>query len=351
MIAYRLLILLFFCQAIAGNSYGQSITNGDGSPLTKKYCYEHTNYTIAGQPSGGAFSGCGIVSQNGQWYFNPVVATNGVTVFPYQCNLSYTVNGNTVTVPILIWKPVAITPPLRDTATCDGNIDLDAEMLYAGDYDFMWTPAAGLNTPDMAQTTGYIDQTTTFVITAKDLTSGCMGSDTVTITRLAQPQLSISNDTTLLARATIRLIVSGAYSYEWSPRQWLDTFTSAAPLASPQAPVTYTVKGTTASGCVASADVHIDIIEQLLVPNAFSPNGDGLNDEFRIMNFGYQVLKEFRVFNRWGEQIFTTADGTKGWNGTQNGKAVESGSYPYYIRMQFRDGTQKVFKGDVTLIR
>jgi gliding motility-associated-like protein len=351
MISYRLLIAAFISQVIAFNLSAQVITNGDGSPLTKKYCWENSDHAIAGQPAGGTFSGCGISQVNGQWYFNAIAASNGVTIFPYSCMLSYTVNGNTLSVPILVWKPVVVTPPLRDTTTCDGNFYLEAEMLYAGDYDYAWTPAANLNTPTSAQTTGYIDQTTTFIVTARDLTSDCLGSDTVIVTRLAQPQITVCNDTTLLARASVRLFASGADSYEWSPRQWLDTFTSATPLATPHAPVTYTVKGTSASGCVATADVHIDIIEHILIPNAFSPNGDGINDEFRIANYGYQALQEFRIFNRWGEQIFTTTDGSKGWDGTQRGQPADAGTYPYYIRLQLRDGIEQVFKGDITLLR
>ncbi len=351
MIAYRLLITLFFFQVMSYSLSGQTITNGDGSPLTKKYCWENEEHAIAGQPAGGIFSGCGVSQVNGQWYFNPVTATSNIAVFPYSCTLSYTVNGNTVNVPILIWKPVVVFPPLRDTTTCDGNFNLEATMLYAGDYDFTWTPALPLNTPAASQTTGYINQPTTFTVTARDVTSGCTGSDDVTITPLAQPHLTVSHDTTVLARTTIQLMVTGADSYEWTPTQWLDTFTSATPRASPQAPVTYTVRGTSASGCVASASVHIDIMEQLFIPNAFSPNGDGINDEFRIANYGYQVLKEFRIFNRWGEQVFFTTDGSKGWDGMQRGKPLETGSYPYYIRIQFRDGTEKVFKGDIALIR
>lgn len=351
MIFSRLFMALLFLQVISMNLSAQVITNGDGSPLTRKYCWENDDYEIAGQPAGGVFSGCGITQTNGRWYFNARAASNGVTVFPYSCMLNYTVNGNTLSVPILVWKPVLVIPPLRDTSTCEGNFNLEAEMLYAGDYDYSWMPAANLNSPAQFQTSGHIDQTTTFVVLAIDQTSGCTGSDTVVITRLGQPQINVCNDTTLLARATVRLSASGADRYEWSPRQWLDTFTVASPLATPEAPVTYTVTGTSEAGCTATATVRIDLIEDMLIPNAFSPNGDGINDEFRIVNLGYQHIKEFRVFNRWGEQVFNTMDGAVGWNGNYKGQAAEPGIYPYYIRMAFRDGTQKVFKGDVTLIR
>jgi len=59
------------------------------------------------------------------------------------------------------------------------------------------------------------------------------------------------------------------------------------------------------------------------VPNAFTPNGDGLNDEFRIMNAGILELMEFKIYNRWGELVFETNDITKGWDGTFKGKASE----------------------------
>lgn len=332
-------------------SPGQTITNGDGSPLTTRYCWENSDHEITGQPSGGTFSGCGVFQQNGLWYFNAVMATQGVTVFPVQCNLSYTEGATTTTVPILIWKPVVITPPLQDSFTCNGKFSLHASTLYAGAYDYSWTPAAPLYQPDSPNTEGYISAGQVFVLTAVDHTSGCMGSDTVRIDKYPVPDIAVSRDTVINAREQVQLHASGADHYLWYPSDWLDNDTISDPLSGPHAPVTYRVIGINQYGCSDTAQVKIDIREELFVPNAFSPNGDGKNDVFRIENIGYQGVNAFLIFNRWGQKIFGTIDGTRGWDGTQDGVPVETGTYYYDIRLGMRDGTVKIFRGDVTLVR
>src|SRR5690606_27195330 len=117
----------------------------------------------SGEPAGGTFDGCGIFEENGQWYFNSQVATEGETVFPISCQLTYTVDGQSISVHLLIWKPVVIDPPLNDSFTCTGEIRLEAYTLYAGAYDYQWIPSAPLERPDTSITNGYITDTTTFI--------------------------------------------------------------------------------------------------------------------------------------------------------------------------------------------
>lgn len=205
--------------------------------------------------------------------------------------------------------------------------------------------------PDSPNTEGYISAGQVFVLTAVDHTSGCMGSDTVTINKYPVPDIAVSRDTVINAREQVQLHASGADRYLWQPHNWLDNDTIADPLATPQAPVSYQVIGINVYGCMDTADVRIDIREELFVPNAFSPNGDGKNDVFRIENIGYQGVNAFMIFNRWGQKIFQTMDATGGWDGTQNGMPVEPGTYYYDIRLGMRDGTVKIFRGDVTLVR
>lgn len=320
--------------------------------LTTKFCYEDVSSPLAGNPSGGSFSGCGMQQQSGQWYFNPVAATQGVTVFPYQCTISYTVNNQTVSQAMLIYKPVKINPPLADSATCSGHFSLQAYTLYAGAYDYQWIPADPLERADTSKAKGFVQQTTTFVLTATDHTSGCTGSDTVTITRYPSPEVKVTPANTLIkSREMVVLQASGADRYNWQPSRWLSSDTTANPLARPEAPVTYLVIGTNEYGCTDSAEATIRINEQLLVPNAFSPNGDGLNDIFRVENIGYQHIEAFHVFNRWGERIYQTLDGARGWDGTQKGAEADAGNYYYYIKLGMLDGSSAVFKGEVLLVR
>lgn len=343
------LLVLMTCAA----SGQVGILNGDGTALTQRYCYNDTDYLLLGNPGGGTFSGCGTVQKNGQWYFNPVTATQGVSVFPYQCQLTYTATNNqSVTLSLLIDKPVLISPPMADIGICVDTFQLQAKMLYAGAYDYAWSPAAFLERPDTSRTKGRIQETTTFVLTVTDRVSGCKGSDTVTVTRYPVPVLSVSpSSATIHARGTVQLQASGAEYYEWSPYAGLSHPAIANPVASPQGPVKYTVVGYNSFSCSDTAEVYIEVNETLALPNAFTPNGDGKNDFFAVKNMGYQGVHSFRVFDRWGRMIYETWDAAQGWDGTIKGVPAAQGVYFYEIRLSLRAGTEKVFKGDVFLMR
>ncbi len=88
----------------------------------------------------------------------------------------------------------------------------------------------------------------------------------------------------------------------------------------------------------------------VFVPNAFSPNGDGLNDLFRIEGGNFKLIA-FDIYNRYGQRIFNTSNNTKGWDGTFNGKRCDVGTYFYYIRyIEHDNGAEHVLKGDLALL-
>lgn len=331
--------------------YGQNITHIDGSTLTTKYCYQDTGYGLTGTPAGGTFSGCGVTLKNGVWTFNPRLAAEDVSVFPYQCALKYTVNGQTVSRNLLVQKPVVIYPPLRDSQTCNGALRLQAATLYAGAYQYRWEPAAPLDRTDTSIASGSITGTTTFRVTVTDASSSCTGADSITVFVRPVPELTVSATQTINPREEVQLQVSGAASYQWSPATWLDNTRSAAPTASPHTPITYTVVGANEYGCRDTATVSILIREQLFVPNAFTPNGDGVNDFFQLLPFDERVkLREMSIYNRFGQRVFTTRNITDQWDGTYSGKPADLDTYFYYVEYKIGEKTYKL-KGDVTLLR
>lgn len=89
----------------------------------------------------------------------------------------------------------------------------------------------------------------------------------------------------------------------------------------------------------------------LLIPSAFTPNGDGKNDIFKILNFTNQHLVEFKVFNRWGTVLFRTNNPLEGWDGTFKHIIQPTGLYGYVIRIAYQEGVEETYKGTVTLIR
>ncbi len=89
----------------------------------------------------------------------------------------------------------------------------------------------------------------------------------------------------------------------------------------------------------------------LYVPTAFSPNGDGLNDDFKPMALGMKSLDAFRVYNRWGQLLFSTTDIGVGWDGTFGGAEQSPGTYVWYASGTDYKGQKHERKGSVVLIR
>ncbi len=88
------------------------------------------------------------------------------------------------------------------------------------------------------------------------------------------------------------------------------------------------------------------------IPNAFTPNGDDLNDNFDIIINGNIVIEKFLVFNRWGQKVFEAGDGSgDGWNGTFKGEPAASDTYVYTATLIYPDGRKEVAKGDVILLK
>jgi gliding motility-associated-like protein len=108
------------------------------------------------------------------------------------------------------------------------------------------------------------------------------------------------------------------------------------------------------AGCVTVDSIWIKRDCYLNIPNAFSPDGDGINDYFIPRDLLSSGLASFKmdIFNRWGENIYTTTtlDG-RGWDGTFDGKPQNMGVYVYTLDVVFQNKVKKTFKGNVTLVR
>lgn len=152
---------------------------------------------------------------------------------------------------------------------------------------------------------------------------------------------------------SVRLHASGAAMYTWSPVGPLDTATKPDPLARPLQATTFSVIGIAANGCRDTGYVHIDIDYSMpfFLPNAFSPNGDGINDIFEPRGLTYQKVTRFSIYNRHGQELFRISAAGGGWDGTHNGSPCDMGTYFYLLDLALPDGTVKQYKGDVTLLR
>lgn len=120
-------------------------------------------------------------------------------------------------------------------------------------------------------------------------------------------------------------------------------------LKSGESEITYTL--ITPCGTLVSLPFKVTVLnDDLYVPNAFTPNGDGNNDEFRI--YGSSIDKiDFAIFNQWGELVYKTTDLSQGWIGTYKGAEQPAGVYIYTAKLKMIDGQEMIKKGSVNLIR
>ncbi|MEM7104549.1 MAG: T9SS type B sorting domain-containing protein, partial [Bacteroidota bacterium] len=132
-----------------------------------------------------------------------------------------------------------------------------------------------------------------------------------------------------------------------------------SPWVKPEFDVVYVVTATNENGCIATDEVRVQVVkvERVFVANAFTPNNDGANDFFFVQGGrGTERVRIFRVFDRWGENVFesrlTPLNVPEiGWDGTLNGKEMNPGVFAWYAEIEFSDGTIELFKGSVTLLR
>jgi gliding motility-associated-like protein len=89
----------------------------------------------------------------------------------------------------------------------------------------------------------------------------------------------------------------------------------------------------------------------IYMPDAFTPNGDQLNDLLRPVYVGISKLERFAIYNRWGEMVFTTTDMAKGWDGKTGGQPAASGGFVWMIKGTNYLGQPVFLKGTVTLIK
>lgn len=251
--------------------------------------------------------------------------------------------------------PKIVIPSDEVTFCLTDSVDLPLDVLPENyEYTYKWVPATGLRADDIGYNRFYAPLGDyNFTITAYS-PLGCASSKDLTVHVIPPFEFTnLSPDTTINYGDQIQLHADGAQLYEWAPPRWMLYPNEADPYVSPLETTTYTVIGINKFGCRDTDDVKVTVlyVPKDMLPSAFSPNGDGLNDVFEIKNLGEERILQFAVFNRYGQQVFSTTDPDKGWDGTFNDKACPADVYNYIIKLSSPNGFVRTIKGDVTLVR
>lgn len=184
---------------------------------------------------------------------------------------------------------------------------------------------------------------------------GESASTTNSITVFESPTVSAATDTIIELGGTAFLVATTAapdVTYSWSPDDYLTCDDCPTTIASPVDDTTYVVTVTDVNGCTAQDEVkvYVNFIEALGVADAFSPNGDGVNDVLYVQGLGLESMK-FSVYNKYGEKVFESQTQDIGWDGTYRGREENSGVFTWVLQYTFVNGNGGMAKGTTTLIR
>lgn len=239
-----------------------------------------------------------------------------------------------------------------DIAIC---IDGHAELQATGAETYEWSPSTGLDDPNVANPVTTVDDETTYTVTGTDI-NGCVNTDDITISVNGLPDVNAFADPIFVdsyAGETTQLNATGATTYSWSPAETLSNANIPDPVASPSDTTNYIVAGTDIYGCTNYDTITVFAIGELEIdlPNAFSPNGDGINDTYYPIVQGSGSLLDYSIYNRWGELVYSGTIGDSGWDGKFNGKTSDIGSYVILVNAITSDGISKFQKSSFSLIR
>ena len=194
--------------------------------------------------------------------------------------------------------------------------------------------------------------------------NGCDSTHSITLDVVSDLLVSFDDNISIgLGESVVlqpQVASSSTLTFNWLPDSTLSCFDCMNPTASPQNSTTYYLAVTTDLGCSAEADVFVLVRKDraIYIPNSFSPNGDGINDVFMVYSKPNTVtnIRSFRVFSRWGELLyefynFPPNEPIYGWNGKHREEEMNPAVFAYMVEVEFVDGVEKLYKGDVQLVK
>ncbi|MBK7873302.1 MAG: gliding motility-associated C-terminal domain-containing protein [Saprospiraceae bacterium] len=227
-------------------------------------------------------------------------------------------------------------------------------------YIYNWSPSNNLNNPNVPNPLAKPDSNTIYTAIITDSEGFCQVKRQVQV-RVAEVIDSLNafaEPDTIFGRGTSQLSATlyNNLIYNWNPTESLNNSDIYNPIASLNITTTYQVTTRTADGCLKNALVTVVVMNGLceepfiFIPNAFTPNADGVNDVFRVRG---NHIEEFylAIYNRWGQRVFESRAPEDAWDGTFNGEQLPPDVYGYYVELRCFDESSFVKKGNLTLIR
>ncbi len=285
---------------------------------------------------------------------NPVANPRVTTLYTVTATLGRCSANDDVLVNV---NPAPIPDAGPDGSICFGQT---YQLQGSGGVQYTWTPSTNLSSTTVSNPVSTPVKTITYTLTQVIDANGCKSLTTDQVTIDVTPPIKVKTfpfDTIAYPGDRFQInATSTATSYSWSPAIGLSNpnipnpVLTAGPIGSD---ILYRVIASTAAGCKGEGFVNLKVYKgpELYVPTAFSPNGDGLNDLFYPFPVGIKSINYFRVFNRWGQLLFSSTTLYQGWNGKLQGVEQPAEVYVYMAQGVDKNGKLITHNGTVTLIR
>ncbi len=327
-------------QTYPGTATGLDDLNGGGGLV--QICYFSASdclpvtQSLTTNSCGPYVSNSGVSYSQSGTFTETFVAANG-------CDSILTLNLTISSLPSVILSTVA--------SGCDNQSGSASANVTGGTPTYTYTWSAGSSSGPTVNNLppGEI------IITITDAV-GCTATTSGIIEPTEGPDVSLDpSETVIFEGDSVQLNAAGALNYSWSPASGLSCTDCPNPVASPTSTTIYTVTGFDANGCLNTAQVKVNVeirCGEVFIPTIFSPDGTGPpeNETLCIRGNCIRTLN-YHVYNRWGQVVFQTTDPTICWDGTFNGKPVDSGAYVYKAIITLLSNETIEESGTLTLIR
>jgi gliding motility-associated-like protein len=310
-----------------------AITSGSSAGLTFTYWQDAAATVIYNTPA---------AATAGTYYIKGITATGCFTIAPVQ----------------VISKPAPLGDAGPDRTICyHTNVQLQG----SGGVTYQWRPVNYLSDPTIANPVVVNAPAGTFkyTLTVTNV-DGCMSvvPDTVIVTVQRKAILYLPTDTAIVVNQPLQLDpvdvnAIGMSFYSWNPSTGLSNPNIKNPVAVIDREMVYTVNATTAGGCAASATIRVKVFKEagIYVPSAFTPDHNGLNDVLRAIPVGLKSFTYFRIYNRYGNMVFSTIDPRVGWDGKISNTEQGSGVFVWVAEGVDYTGKTLFRKGVTSIIR
>ncbi len=259
------------------------------------------------------------------------------------CATPGTATSNSIAITVIVPAPVSVSIAASATIICEGTaVVFNATAINGGiNPSYQWK-INGINTGTNSATfvsNNLIngDNISCELRTINTCSASVLvNSNTIAITVNPNPVITFNPaGPSLMAGNSVQLnanVTGSIATYLWTPPAGLSNPGIHNPIASPSATTLYNLKVVTTNNCTSNKDLLVKVYRDIYIPNSFTPDGDGLNDVFRIPPGSSFSLKSFSIFNRYGNEVFRTSNIGDGWDGTYKGTKAPAGTYTYIIK-------------------